>query len=107
VLPKHLSGLLLNPLVLWAAGSTGPFERPRPKPVDDGSSYDRLDTWVLKVSIAIPLVALTVLLLFHLLRYAFGKLKKPRVAKRSSPEPPSREPLPGAAKSPMSDAPEP
>jgi len=100
VLQQRLSGLLLHPVTLWAATH---FERPRPKPSDDSPSYDRLDTWVLKVSIAIPLVVLTILLTVQLLRYLARKLKKPRVARRSSPEPPSREPLPDATKKTISD----
>jgi hypothetical protein len=50
---------------------------------------DRLDTWVLKVSIAIILVCVAGLGLWHLVAYLVGKLpKKPRTV-RHSPEPPS------------------
>jgi hypothetical protein len=48
----------------------------------------RMDTWVLKVSIAVPLLAIAALALWHLLAYLAGKLPaKPRTA-RQSPEPP-------------------
>jgi len=50
---------------------------------------DRMDTWVLRASIAIPLVCITGLVVWHLLAYLVGKLpKKPRTV-RQSPEPPS------------------
>jgi hypothetical protein len=50
---------------------------------------DRMDTWVLKVSIAIVLVCIAGLGLWHLVAYLVGKLpKKPRTV-RQSPEPPS------------------
>ncbi len=53
---------------------------------------DRMDTWVIRVSFAIPLVCLVVLGLWQLVSYLSGKLsKKPRVY-RQSPEPP--EPFP-------------
>jgi hypothetical protein len=67
-------------------------------PLPRGFSYlpawpfaaERLDTWVLKVGIAIPLVCLAGLILWHLGAYLAGKLpKKPRTVK-DSPEPPSR-----------------
>ncbi len=66
-------------------------------PLPRGYSYllawlfaaDRMDTWVLKVSIAIPLVCIAGLGLWHLMVYLAGKLpKKPRTV-RYSPEPPS------------------
>ncbi|MGA2702413.1 MAG: hypothetical protein ABSH35_15130 [Isosphaeraceae bacterium] len=66
-------------------------------PLPRGHSYllawlfaaDRMDTWVLKVSIAIPLVCIAGLGLWHLMVYLAGKLpKKPRTV-RYSPEPPS------------------
>ena len=66
-------------------------------PLPRGLSYfpawpfaeDRMDTWVLKVSIAIPLVCIAGLGLWHLAAYLAGKLpKKPRTV-RQSPEPPS------------------
>ncbi len=51
-----------------------------------------MDTWVLKVSIAIPLVCIAGLALWHLMVYLAGKLpRKPR-AVRYSPEPPSSTP---------------
>jgi hypothetical protein len=50
---------------------------------------ERMDTWVLKFSIAIPLVCIAGLGLWHLMVYLAGKLpKRPRTV-RSSPEPPS------------------
>jgi hypothetical protein len=50
---------------------------------------ERMDTWVLKFSIAIPLVCIAGLGLWHLMVYLAGKLpKKPRTV-RYSPEPPS------------------
>ena len=66
-------------------------------PLPRGHSYllawlfaaDRMDTWVLKVSIAIPLVCIAGLGLWHLMVFLAGKLpKKPRTV-RYSPEPPS------------------
>ena len=52
-------------------------------------AVDRLDTWVWRVSIAIPLVCLVVLVLWHLIYYLVGKLpRKPRTY-RQSPEPPA------------------
>ncbi len=69
-------------------------------PLPRGYSYllawlfaaDRMDTWVLKVSIAIPLVCIAGLGLWHLMVYLAGKLpKKPRTV-RYSPEPPSSTP---------------
>jgi hypothetical protein len=50
---------------------------------------EAMDSWVLKVSIAIPVVCIVGLGLWHLATYLLGKLpKKPR-ARRHSPEPPS------------------
>ena len=50
-------------------------------------AVDRMDTWVLRVSIAIPLVCLGGLVLWHVVSYLVGKLAdKPR-APRQSPEP--------------------
>ncbi len=59
-------------------------------------AVDRLDTWVFRVGLAIPLVCIAALVLWHLMSYVAGKLpRKPR-AVRSSPEPPSRPfPKPG------------
>ena len=55
---------------------------------------DRMDTWVLKVSIVILLVGIAGLVLWHLGAYLAGKLpKKPRTV-RHSPEPPSSIPSP-------------
>jgi hypothetical protein len=50
---------------------------------------ERLDVWVLRVSIAIVVVAIAVLGLWHLVAYLIGKLQKKRRAVRQSPEPPS------------------
>jgi hypothetical protein len=55
---------------------------------------DRMDTWVLTVSVAIPLVCLAGLALWHLAAYLARKLpKKPRPV-RHSPEPPAPSPSP-------------
>jgi hypothetical protein len=52
-------------------------------------TIDRMDTWVLWVSIAIPVVCIVGLGLWHLVAYVARKLpKKPRTV-RLSPEPPS------------------
>jgi hypothetical protein len=48
---------------------------------------ERIDTWVFKVGIAVPVVCIAGLGLWHLVAYLVGKLpKKPRIA-RQSPEP--------------------
>jgi hypothetical protein len=49
-----------------------------------------MDVWVLKVSIGLVLVLLSVVLVWHLVGYLASK--RPRKARRQSPEPPSREP---------------
>src|SRR5262249_34620790 len=54
-------------------------------------AIDRMDTWVLKVSIAIPLVCLAGLLLWHVAAYLAGKLTGKRKAVRLALEP--RPPL--------------
>jgi hypothetical protein len=52
-------------------------------------AVDRMDTWVLKASIAIVLVCIAALGLWRLAAYLGGKLpQKPRTA-RQSPEPPA------------------
>jgi hypothetical protein len=57
-------------------------------------AVDRLDMWVLKVSIAIPLVCIAGLVLWQFVAYLIRKLpRKPRRAARVSPEPPSRQSL--------------
>jgi hypothetical protein len=48
---------------------------------------DRIDTWVLRVSIAIPVACLAGLVLWHLVTYLAGKLAKKRKASRQAPEP--------------------
>jgi hypothetical protein len=48
-----------------------------------------MDTWVLRVGIAIPLLCIAGLGLWHILAYLVQKLPKKRRARRSSPEPPS------------------
>jgi hypothetical protein len=50
---------------------------------------DRMDVWVLKVSIAILLVCIAGLGLWHLVAYLTRKLPKKRRSVRQSPEPPS------------------
>jgi hypothetical protein len=55
---------------------------------------DRMDAWVFKVGIAIPLVFIAALGLWHLIVYLAGRLpKKPRPVKHS-PEPPSAMQVP-------------
>jgi len=49
----------------------------------------RLDTWVFRVSIAIPLLCIAVLVLWHLANHLLGKLVKRRKTFRHSPEPPA------------------
>jgi hypothetical protein len=57
-------------------------------------AVDRMDTWVVRVSFAIPLVCLAALVLWHLISYLAGKLStKPRTY-RQSPEPPQPSRLP-------------
>ena len=59
-------------------------------------TVDRMDTWVLWVSIAIPVVCIVGLGLWHLVAYVARKMpRKPRTA-RLSPEPPApiRSPQP-------------
>jgi hypothetical protein len=48
---------------------------------------DRIDTWVLKVSIAIPVVCLAGLVLWHLVAYLARKLLKRRKTVRHAAEP--------------------
>jgi hypothetical protein len=50
------------------------------------AAAERIDTWVFKVSVAVPLLCLTILVLWHLLARLTRSGKKPR-AYRSSPEP--------------------
>jgi hypothetical protein len=54
------------------------------------AELERIDLWVLKVSIAIPVVCLVGLLLWHLTTFLARKFKKPRTPLRESPEPPER-----------------
>jgi hypothetical protein len=54
-------------------------------------AIDRMDTWVLKVSIAIPVVCVAGLLLWHVVAYLAGKLAGKRKAVRLAAEP--RPPL--------------
>jgi hypothetical protein len=80
--------VLLHPLTLWAAD----LERPRRhSSIGPTVTYDRVDVWVLKVCIAIPVVLLTLVAAIHLSGYLTRNLKKRRVA-RISPEPPERRP---------------
>jgi hypothetical protein len=48
---------------------------------------ERVDTWVIRVSIALPFICLGVVVIWQLLSYLKRKLSKPRVAARESPEP--------------------
>jgi hypothetical protein len=70
---------------------------------------DRIDTWVLWVGIAIPVVGLVALGLWHLVSYLTGKLPKQPRTFRHSPEPPSPSrfptPLP-RGQAPATDDPE-
>jgi hypothetical protein len=50
---------------------------------------ERVDTWVLKVSIALPLVLLAGLVVWHLVGYLVGQRPRKRRVVRESPEPPS------------------
>jgi len=50
-------------------------------------AVDRIDTWVFRVSIAIPLVCLAALVLWHLVAYLGGKLVKKRKPLRHALEP--------------------
>lgn len=53
-------------------------------------AVERIDTWIFRVSIAVPLVCLAGLLLWHLVAYLGGRVRgKPKVL-RHAPEPPSR-----------------
>jgi hypothetical protein len=68
----------------------------------------RLDTWVFRVSIAVPLVCIAALVLWHLVNHLVGKLVNKRKVIRHSPEPPltaqssrrlpGRQPLTGIAR---------
>jgi hypothetical protein len=55
------------------------------------AAAERMDTWVFKVSVAVPLLCLAGLLLLHLLARLSRSAKKPRVY-RHSPEPERRAP---------------
>jgi hypothetical protein len=54
---------------------------------------DRIDTWVLRASIAVPVLLLVGLALWHLAAYLRPKRRK---AVRLSPEPPAADPPPRA-----------
>jgi cytochrome c-type biogenesis protein CcmH/NrfG len=57
-------------------------------------AVERLDTWVVRVGLTVPLVCLVVLGLWHLIGFLAGKLpRKPRTY-RQSPEPPEAFRLP-------------
>ncbi len=69
-------------------------------------AVDRMDTWVLRVGLAIPVVCLVVLGLWHLISYLAGKLpQKPRTY-RQSPEPPSAFRFPADPSTTAGDDPE-
>ena len=53
---------------------------------------ERIDTWVFRVGIAIPLVCLAVLVLWQLLSYLGRKRGRERRAARESPEPKAPSP---------------
>jgi hypothetical protein len=53
-----------------------------------------MDTWVLKVSLGIPLVCLVALALWHVISYLADKLGTKPKTLRQSPEPPSAFPSP-------------
>jgi hypothetical protein len=57
-------------------------------------AVDRIDTWVLKVSIGIPVVCIVALALWHVIAYLSDKLTKKPKALRQSPEPLSAFPYP-------------
>jgi hypothetical protein len=57
-------------------------------------AVDRIDTWVFRVSMAIPVVCLAGLVLWHLVAYLARKLARERKVARLSPEPPARPPSP-------------
>jgi hypothetical protein len=61
-------------------------------------AVERIDTWVLRVSIAIPVVCVTALVLWHLFAYLARKLGPTPKVGRPSPEPPQvfRPPKPPA-----------
>jgi hypothetical protein len=49
---------------------------------------ERIDTWVVRFSIAIPLVCIAGLVLWHLTAFLAGKLGRKRRTGRQAPEPP-------------------
>jgi hypothetical protein len=51
------------------------------------ADVERIDTWVFRIGLAIPVVCLVWLLLWHLLPYLSGKMAKKREPARLSPEP--------------------
>jgi hypothetical protein len=50
-------------------------------------NIERIDTWVIRAAIAVPVVCVTGVALWHLVGYLARKMARPRVA-RLSPEPP-------------------
>ena len=52
-------------------------------------AVDRIDTWVFKVGIAIPLVCIAGLVLWHLFAFLTGKLVNKPKTRRQAPEPPT------------------
>jgi hypothetical protein len=52
-------------------------------------NIDRIDTWVFRVGIAVPLVCVAGLALWHFVSFLAGKLAKKTRVPRLSPEPPS------------------
>ncbi len=53
------------------------------------AEVDRIDTWVLRVGLAVPLVSILGLVLWHFASYLIGAAAKKRRAARYAPEPPS------------------
>jgi hypothetical protein len=65
-----------------------------------------MDTWVLRVSIAIPIVCLAALVLWHLLTYLAGKIpRKPRTYRHALEAPPPRLARPRSSETGISTAP--
>jgi hypothetical protein len=59
-------------------------------------AVERMDTWIFRVSVAVPVVCLAGLLLWHLVAYLGGRVRgKPKIL-RHAPEPPARLPGPSS-----------
>ena len=56
-------------------------------------AVERIDEWVIKASIAIPVLCITGLLLWHLVAYLAGKLTKPKTSRHAlEPQPSIQSP---------------